>query len=196
MSEARVTIAVYRRAVRLYPRPFREDYGDDLVQLLEDQLRDERSMRVAARCAVDLALTLPTRHLETHMHNSPRSLTPLLFGALGLSALIVVGHPLVLVACLAVGGGAACLALLSIHRARALAVAASAPASAHWWKVLAAGAGLMAALVAITTAIGELPDHGWLVAMITGLTAIVLMSLGAVLGVTHLATRPSRRAIT
>jgi hypothetical protein len=35
-----------------------------------------------------------------------------------------------------------------------------------------------------------------MVAMVTGLTAILLMSTGAVLGVAHLAGRPARRLST
>ena len=59
----------------------------------------------------------------------------------------------------------------------------------HWWKLLAGGAGLLAALIAITTATGELPDGGWLIAMVTGLTALVLLGAGIVLGIAHLASR-------
>jgi hypothetical protein len=52
----------------------------------------------------------------------------------------------------------------------------------------------LAALILVTTATGELPAGGWFVAMITGLTALVLIGAGLVLGVAHLAGRPSRRA--
>jgi hypothetical protein len=64
----------------------------------------------------------------------------------------------------------------------------------HWWKLVASGGGLMIALIVITTATGELPEGGWIVAMITGLTAIILMSIGVLLGIAQLASRPSRRA--
>lgn len=52
----------------------------------------------------------------------------------------------------------------------------------RWWKLLIGGAGLFA-LVAVTTATGELPSGGWFVAMFVGLTALVLMATGIVLGV-------------
>jgi hypothetical protein len=41
MSDEQFIVAVYRRAIRLYPKRFREEYRDDLVALLADQLRDE-----------------------------------------------------------------------------------------------------------------------------------------------------------
>jgi hypothetical protein len=188
-------LAVYRRLVRLYPRRFRDEYGPDLVLLLADQLRDEPAWRVLPRSAVDLALTVPTRHLEAHMDRSPTPLVPALFGAVALASVIVaitVGHPVVLVACIGVGAAAAWLGLLAAHRARPLTDPR--PKSAQWWKLTAAGAGLLAALIAITTATGELPSGGWFVAMIAGLTALLLMGAGLVQGIAHLAGRPSRRA--
>ncbi len=189
------TLRVYRMLVRLYPRRFREEYGPDLEGLVADQLRDEPTWRVLARSAVDLALTVPTRHLEAHMDRAPTPLVPILFGALALSAVIVgatVGHPIVLLACIAVGVGAGWLGMLAAHRARPLTQPR--PATAHWWKLLAGGAGLLAALIATTTATGELPDGGWLIAMITGLTAVVLLGAGVVLGIANLAGRIRRDA--
>jgi hypothetical protein len=189
------TLRVYQMLVRLYPRRFREEYGADLVGLGADPLRDEPTWRVLARSAIDLALTVPTRHLEAHMDRAPTPLVPTLFGALALSAVIVgaiVGHPAVLLACSAVGVTAGWLGLLAAHRARPLTQPR--PATAHWWKLLAGGAGLLAALIATTTATGELPDGGWLIAMVTGLTAIVLLGAGIVLGIAHVAGRIRRGA--
>ena len=189
------TVRVYRQLVRFYPKKFREEYGPDLVGLVADQLRDEAAWRVLGRSAVDLALTVPTRHLEAHMDRSPTPLVPALFGALAVSAVIVgltVGHPVVLLACVAVGVIAGWLGLLSAHRARPLTQAHS--TTALWWKLLAAGSGLMVALIATTTATGELPDGGWLVAMVTGLTALMLLGAGLVLGIAHLASRLHRNA--
>jgi peptidoglycan/LPS O-acetylase OafA/YrhL len=188
-------LRAYRQLVRLYPRRFREDYGPDLVVLVADQLRDEPAWRVWSRSVVDLALTVPIRHLEAHMDRSPTNLVPALFGAVALASVIVgvvVGHPTVLVACIAVGAAAGCLGLLAAHRARPLSEPRR--TSAQWWKLTAAGAGLLAALIAVTTATGELPEGGWLLAMITGLTALLLLGAGLVLGIAHLASRPSRRA--
>ncbi|HET6694467.1 MAG TPA: hypothetical protein VFG97_09180 [Pedococcus sp.] len=195
MTPAPRTLRAYRLLVRLYPRRFRQEYGPDLVGLVADQLRDEPAGRVLVRSAVDLALTVPARHLEAHMDRTPTLLVPTLFGALALSAVVVgavVGHPLVLLACLAVGVTAGWLGLVAAHRAGPLTRPRS--ASAHWWKVLAAGFGLLAALILITTATGELPHGGWYIAMLTGLTALVLVAAGIVLGIVHLASRTRRAA--
>ena len=197
MSKPAATVTLYRKATRLYPRTFRQDYGPDLVQLFADQLRDEATWRVVTRSAVDLAITVPTRHLEARMNRPPTPLVPVLFAALALSSVIValvVGSPIVLLVCLGVGVSAGALTLISAHRTRGLTQPR--PTTAHWWKVLATGGGLLAALIATTTATGELPEGGWLIAMLIGLTAIVLLSTGVAMGIAHLASRPARRATT
>jgi hypothetical protein len=196
-TSAGLVVGTYRRLIRLYPRAFRDAYGDDLVDLLAEQLRDEPAWRVVPRCVTDLALTVPSQHLEAHMDRA-RSLNPVLttgLGALAAAAVVVglvVGHPAVLLACAVVAITMAGLALLNHHRARPLTTPR--PTSAHWWKVTTAGVALLAILIAVTNATGELPEGGWLVAMITGLTALLLIGAGLVLGVVHLASRPSRPA--
>jgi hypothetical protein len=193
MSARHRTLAAYRLAVRLYPKRFRDEYGPDLVGLVADQLRDEPTWRVLTRSAVDLALTVPTRHLEAHMTRTSPTLVPVIFGAIALSAVavaIVVGHPGVLLACLAVTVVAGSLALASAHRARPLTEPR--PATRNWWKLLAGGGTVLAVLIATTTATGELPEHAWFVAMLTGLTGLVLIGSGIVLGIAHLASRANR----
>lgn len=61
-------------ALHLYPRKIRREYSDDMVALLEAQLRDEAAARVVGRAVVDLFVTVPNNHLEVHM--SRRSTTP------------------------------------------------------------------------------------------------------------------------
>ena len=193
MSSHPRTLGAYRLAVRLYPKRFRDEYGPDLVGLVTDQLREEPTWRVLGRTTVDLALTVPTRHLEAHMSRSATTLVPVIFGAVALSAVVVgvtVGHPSVLLACLAVAVIAVSLALVSTHRARPLTEPR--PTTRNWWKLLGGGAFVLAVLVATTTATGELPDGAWFVAMVTGLTALVLIGAGIVLGVAHLASRANR----
>ncbi len=193
MSSHRRTLGAYRLLVRLYPERFRREYGPDLVSLVGDQLRDEPTWRVLARSAIDLALTLPTQHLEAHMTRTATTLGPVIFGAVALSAVIVgaaVGHPGVLLACVAVAITSGALGLLSAHRARPLTEPRA--TTGNWWKLLAGGSAVMAALIAVTTATGELPESTWLIAMIIGLTALVLIGAGIVLGIAHLAARPNR----
>lgn len=59
----------YRRLLRLYPASFRTRYGDEMVQLFGDQLRDARDERASTGTAVtwirtlgDLAVTAAAEH--------------------------------------------------------------------------------------------------------------------------------------
>src|SRR2546425_12554546 len=70
MSNRRIHVAAYRRLTALYPRRFQEDYRDDLVAIVTQQLHDEAAARVWLRTLLDLAVTVPTQQLEAHMHRS------------------------------------------------------------------------------------------------------------------------------
>ena len=52
MAEDRVPLRIYRALLRLYPAAFRARFGDEMVQLLGDQLRDARASHAPARVAV------------------------------------------------------------------------------------------------------------------------------------------------
>ena len=67
MSYAR-QLTIYRALTALYPRSFRDDYREDLAVLFSHQISDEPSVGVWARTIRDLAVTVPTHHLEAHMH--------------------------------------------------------------------------------------------------------------------------------
>ena len=62
---------IYRRLLRFYPAAFRARYGDAMISLFREQLRDARSSgerrQIAslwARCLVDLVVTVPKQHFE------------------------------------------------------------------------------------------------------------------------------------
>jgi hypothetical protein len=63
---------VYRALLRLYPEPFRARFGEELVQLGGDLLRDARAGRSGSsgvattwlRIILDLVMTAPAEHLE------------------------------------------------------------------------------------------------------------------------------------
>jgi len=167
-------VRAYRALLRLYPRSFRSEYGDDMVLLLRQQLRDENVARVAARAAVDLAITVPVRHLEVHMNRTATTALVITFGALG-AALAVVGGPIGLVAAFALFA----LAVVTWRRNRPVVAAGD----GRWWKLLLGGAGLLATLIVVTTITGELPSGGWYIAMATMLTSFGLIGAGIVLGI-------------
>ena len=65
----------YRALLRLYPATFRDDYGEEMVRLFREQLRDARGangpMAVTglwARAIVDVLETAPGHHLRKEGH--------------------------------------------------------------------------------------------------------------------------------
>ncbi len=189
-------IGVYRGLLRLYPRRFRAEYAPDMALLFADQLHDEPAGRVWARGVVDLAITIPTRHLEAHMNRLPNSTTPLIFAALSVAGLlfgIVAGSNLgMLVIGLSVAAVAGALAVVAWRHTRAITTAR--PATAHWWKFLAGGAGVLGAIVVVTTATGEVDESLWWPMLLTVLSGLVTLAIGLVLGVAHLARSRPRNA--
>ncbi|MGI8929118.1 MAG: hypothetical protein ACR2H0_06615 [Candidatus Limnocylindrales bacterium] len=58
---------VYRSFVRLYPRDFRQRYGEDLVQHFADLITDRGARAAWTRTSVDLIVTIPRYRLENIM---------------------------------------------------------------------------------------------------------------------------------
>ncbi len=180
-------VGIYRALLRLYPRRFRDEYGPDMALLFAHQLRDEPAARVWARGVVDLAITVPNRHLEAHMDRAASPVIPLLFAVVALTGVCVAviggSSPGMLVVGLSVAAVGAALALVAWRYSRPLALGR--PASAHWWKFLTGGAGILAAVIAITTVTGEVDDSMWWPLMTTVVCALMLVAAGLVLGVAH-----------
>ena len=182
-------VGAYRAFLRLYPRRFRDEYGADMALLFADQMRDEAARRVWARTFVDLAITVPTRHLEAHMKRTPSPTLALSIGALSVAAVIVavvggtnrgvltVGVPIAVVSAL--------LAAVLWHDARPIAVPRD--ATGRRWKYLGSGAGLLIALIAITTVTGEVTESLWVPTMVAFVFALVLIATGVVLTIAHVA---------
>jgi hypothetical protein len=192
---ARPGVGVYRQMLRLYPRRFRDEYGADMALLFAEQLRDERAARVWVRSVVDLAITVPTRHLEEHMNRPPSPLVPLLFAIVSVAgacvALVGGTGPATLAVGLAVAVGGAALSAVSWRRTRPLT--ADALSAAHWWKFIAGGVLVLGAVIAVTTATGEVDDSVWLPLMLTVVAALVSVVVGLVMALVHLSgARPSR----
>jgi hypothetical protein len=187
-------VAAYRAAVHLYPRTFRAEYGPDLVQLLEHQLRDEPAARVVGRLVLDLAISLPTRHLEAHMHRPSPTLVTLGFASVTVAAVLVAltigSNVLWAGAALVVAAVAAMVATTSRRRSRLVTVERA--ATAQWWKLLIVGPAAIAVFAAVTTATGELPAGGWFIGMVVLLAALVTTGAGIVLGVTQFVQRPGQ----
>ncbi|HET9442239.1 MAG TPA: hypothetical protein VFO65_02880 [Acidimicrobiales bacterium] len=63
----RPTRRMYRALLHLYPRSFRDDYGDDLVALLDDLCAGAGTAAAWRRTAVDLLVTVPRYRMESVM---------------------------------------------------------------------------------------------------------------------------------
>jgi hypothetical protein len=179
-------MTLYGGLLRLYPRDFREEYGQDMEQLVRLQLRDENAARVWGRTLLDAALTVPSLRLEAHM--SARSSAPVVYGAATVASLTLAGLAGSAVGISVFGLAGVLLfgslAVVSWRRARALGDGGH--AAAHWWKYLALGtAGLTASVVAANLGDDTLGDNGWMVFMGALLTSVALLGVGLVLGITH-----------
>ncbi|HEY6531926.1 MAG TPA: hypothetical protein VIY72_06460 [Acidimicrobiales bacterium] len=183
------TVRLYRRVLWLYPRSFRDEYGDDMAQLLAEQLREEGAWRIWCRLAVDLVLTVPARRLEAHMTRPSSSAVTVLYGLVALVGLLVLLVGGTSIAAVAVGGVvtivAGSLAFVSARRSRTLTRGS---VTAHWWKFLVGGVVALVGLVVVTTITGELPEGGWFLAMLVLLASLASIVTGLLLGLVRLGT--------
>jgi hypothetical protein len=63
---------LYRWALRLYPRTFRERYADEMTRVLLERLRHERAVRVWMDVICDLAVSIPRQHLHPQLSRPPQ----------------------------------------------------------------------------------------------------------------------------
>jgi putative ABC transport system permease protein len=65
MARGTIGERVYRRLLRLYPRDFSDDYGDEMTHLYRDRVRSEGATSVWLALVADLARTAPGEQLST-----------------------------------------------------------------------------------------------------------------------------------
>jgi hypothetical protein len=147
--------SIYRALVALYPRSFREDYGEAMNQLFGDRLR-ELGARAWLETLPDLVRTVPHQRKEAVMARLGSG------ARVGVLAAIVVGA---VAASIGLGGGAAPLlvviaAALIVARHRAVMSAPfgeCAPlwpsVTQAWWAPLAALLGLAMIVLGVGTVI-------------------------------------------
>jgi hypothetical protein len=184
----------YGVLLRLYPREFREEYGEDMAQVLRNQIRDEGATHVWPRTVLDVALTVPSIRLEAHMSRGTSA--PVIYITATVACVVVavivgasVGVSVVALSGALVFGG---LAVISWRRSRALGASEHA---AHWWRYLIGGVvGLSAAVIAANVS-GEGGSEGsWAIFMVVLLASIGLIATGVVLGINRYAQPPRRRS--
>ena len=72
-------VGIYCCLLRIYPRPFRDEYRDDMALAFAQQLRDETGTRVWTRSLIALAITVPHLHLQARMNRPPNQTVPVVF---------------------------------------------------------------------------------------------------------------------
>ncbi len=188
MSGERAVVRLYGALVSLYPKRFRAEYGGDMVQLARDQCSEEPAWRVCGRALLDLAITLPTEHMEAHMNRNPDHLVPLVYTAVAAGGVLlaIVGGTSVamLIAGLATAVVAGAMAAVAWRRSGPMC---SNVASGSWWKFVLAGP----CIVLLVIAGAQLGIEAWLLMMVSIFVAFVLTSIGLVLGIARLIQRRS-----
>ena len=182
------SVRVYRGLLRCYPRRFRDEYGADMALLFADQLRDEPARRVWARGLIDLAITIPARHMEAHVDRPPNPSVPIFYAALSVTGVVVgvvAGSNLGIAAFgLAAAVVAGILAVASWRNMRALTAAR--PVTARWWQVLGAGVGVLTSTIVVVNVAGEVSSGWWGPMMLALLCGVLMTAVGLILGIAHL----------
>jgi hypothetical protein len=182
---------VYRALLLLYPRRFRRDYREPMVQLYRDARRNGTASW--SRLAGDVVVSAPVQHKEAFRAMSTQ-------GKLITASLVLA---LAIVAFMAVGGALFALALMLLLAwilARLLRERDAQLSQGFWWKLTLSGVGVFATGFLIFA--GPWPQSwrdavpgelGWFSGMLIFCTAIVMIVAGLLSGVV---TRASRRRLT
>jgi hypothetical protein len=182
---------LYHALLFLYPRRFRREYRDPMLQLYRDARREHSSSW--PRLAGDVVMSVPVQHKEALRAMSTQ--TKLVALALVVATGVVVFA--------AIGGAFASLALMillawvliSLLRARG-----ARPSEGFWWKLMLSGVGILAFAVVFFG--GPWPDSwrdavpgelAWWSGFVLVAFALVMIFAGLFTGI---AGRASRRRLT
>ena len=179
-------IRAYGVLLRLYPRRFRDEYGADMVLLMREQRSEESASRVFTRSMVDLAISIPTQHLEARMRRAPNPLVPLVYATAAIAGLLVAILGGSNAATIVLGFGLAVVAgaIAVVAWRRSSPVSEPRTITASWWKFLVAGPCLVA-LVIVGSGVGF---DAWYLGMVVVLAAFVSTATGLALGLAHFFT--------
>lgn len=187
MSHAR-SVALYRRLSCMYPKAFRAEYRDDLVATFAEQLRDESASRVWLSTVRDLVVTVPSHHLEARMKRPNARTVAMIATATTVAALIlavIAGTGPVVGVFLLAAVAALSVATFSWRAARSAEQQVAATQS-RWRTLLICGGALVAAAIVVINVPPynnkELPEAGWALMMLSLLTGVALIVVGATLG--------------
>ena len=170
-----------RLVLLAYPRSFRREFGEDLVQSIADMRRHGGLSRfgVFGRVGIDVVRTAPRMRLESLMKNhKPLAVAAVL--SVGLFAALV-GSPsfYLMIVCIAA-------VLVIVARTGDRPITGDPAHGAHWYRWL--GAGAVSFAVGVGAAVIDGPDFseaGWTIWAFSWAVAIVLAVYGLVLASTR-----------
>ena len=178
---------VYRALLFLYPRRFRREYHDPMLQLYRDARRDRASSW--PRLAGDVVLSAPSQHKEAFCTMSTQ-------GKLGTAAVVVA---VAVMAFLVVGGAMIALSLMALLAgilALLLRERDARPSNGFWWKLTLSGVGVFA--IAVLFFGGPWPQSwrdavpsavAWWTGLFVFAAALVMVVGGLLSGLVQLASR-------
>jgi hypothetical protein len=176
--------SLYQRLLWLYPAGFRREYGEEMVLVFTDRLREEvgrrgrgASARVWLHTLGDLALSAPKQQLEAFM-SRPQTTPVQLFAVVATIVLTIAAAsyfagPLALVPFLALA------AWLVYQERRAQYVR---PRPSTWQRWVTAGVGLVAVAWVPAVAWLAITEWAWLAMMVLTFVAVVLVVIGVAMG--------------
>lgn len=185
-------VAAYRRLTSLYPKSFRGEYGDDLVDVFASQLDDDGGIRSWLRAAQDLIITVPSQHLEAHMNRPPVNFVATLAFAIAVAATIgaiLTGGSVYTLIFVLVAFVAVCIAVLAWRASRPVVLSETARL---WKRFLASGIALLATIIVIVNLPpmedGDYADGVWYLMFFSFVLSIMLIAGGILLGVAQRST--------
>ena len=179
---------LYRAAVWLYPPSFRREFAADLQQAFCDLRRDHGAFSTWRRTSVDLALSIPTQHLEAVMARNTAPATKLASGAVLAAALVgafIFGRPAVWLPALMI----AAAAVLAYRHSRTPYREAVRASGRLWLWFLGTGVGLFAVLIGAHAVHEDWDWFPWRLLVVSVMVGWALIATGVLLAIVDVAHR-------
>ena len=173
----------YQRLLWLYPASFRRDYGQAMVQVFCDRLRDEArrrpraaSLRAWLQTLGDLALSVPNQRIEACMSEQQTMLvTVIVMVSLSIAAILFIGFYAVVLL-------AAVTGWLVYQRGRGRYVRLSGQSRWYGW-VLSGVALLAVASLPAILSLGELSEWAWTLFALLTVAGLIAVAVGVAMAV-------------
>jgi len=179
--------SLYQRLLWLYPASFRRDYGQAMVQVFCDRLRDEARRRprsAAARAWLqtlgDLALSVPKQRIEVFMseqETTARLVAVIVAVSLSIAAIALIGIP-------AVALLAAVPAWLAYQHRRGRLLRL--PGQRKWYRWVLSGVAVLVVEWLAFMLSGEAGEWVWGLGGLLAVLGLLTVAVGVVMGVRDL----------